>query len=77
MRATLALRTSCQGRRYLDDGEDHVNEYDEQKRHQQDRVAEGARDRWDSLRGTVDRGDSAEDNPFSTALQIWGQNTWN
>lgn len=36
---------------HLKDGEDHVNEDDEQQRQQKDGVAEGARDRRDSLEG--------------------------
>lgn len=46
---------------HLNDGEDHVDEDDEQQRGQQDGVAEGARDRRDSLRGTAGTVDRTAD----------------
>ena len=40
--------------RYLDDGEHHVDQDDEQQRGEQDGVSEGARDRRNSLRVTAE-----------------------
>lgn len=46
--------TSC-FKPYLDDGEDHVDEDDEQQRRQEDGVPEGTRDRWDRLKVEIER----------------------